>query len=142
MWLTMAAPRSVGPLPSTRSRVASLCSRAMSGCWPGREGMRVMPSGFTRRAPKRFPVRVVMKPMAATAARARSRFSQLAVPKSMLAEQSTMAHDSSSRSATGSRTWGTVVRAVTAQSIRRTSSPSWYSRLSPGSLPRPGSSAW
>ena len=30
-----------------------------------------------------------------------------------------------------------MVRAVTAQSIRRTSSPGWYARASPGSLPGP-----
>ncbi len=41
-----------------------------------------------RRRPSRLPVRRVRKPMAAVAARARSRFSQLAVPKSRLAERS------------------------------------------------------
>ena len=61
--------------------------------------------------------------MAAAAATARSRFSQLAVPKSKLADASTTSQVSSSRSAIICRTCGWVVRAVTAQSIRRTSSP-------------------
>jgi hypothetical protein len=61
--------------------------------------------------------------MAAAAATARSRFSQTAVPKSRLADKSTTSQVSSSRSAIICRTCGWVVRAVTAQSIRRTSSP-------------------
>ena len=40
-------------------------------------------------------------------------------------DRSTTAHVSSSRSAIVSRTCGTWVRAVTGQSIRRTSSPGW-----------------
>ena len=76
-------------------------------------------------APIRLPVRAVRKPVAATAARARSRFSHAAVPKARLAEASTRIHVSSSRSATVSRTWVSRSRAVTFQSMRRTSSPGW-----------------
>ena len=47
-------------------------------------------------------------------------------------------HVSSSRSAIVSRTWGCWSRAVTFQSMRRTSSPGWYSRVSPSSEPWPG----
>ena len=75
----------------------------------------------------------------ATAATARSRFSSCDVPKSIDPDRSTSAHVSSSRSAIRSRTCGIVVRAVTAQSIRRTSSPTWYSRASASSVPGPGS---
>jgi hypothetical protein len=82
----------------------------------------------------------VRKPTAATAAIASSRFSNSAVPKSMLGVTSASTQVASSRSASTVRTCGTVVRAVTAQSIRRTSSsPAMYSRLPAGSLPMPGS---
>ena len=119
------------------ARPGRCCRRPRPGAgWPGGGGGRAgpggragrgsagVPSGRTITAPMRLPVRAVRKPTAATAARARSRFSHRAVPKSRLAEQSTRAHVSSSRSAMVSRTWGTVVRAVTFQSMRRTSSPS------------------
>ena len=76
--------------------------------------------------------------MAAAAATARSRFSHPVVPKSRLADTSTTSQVSSSRSAIICRTCGCVVRAVTDQSIRRTSSPGWYIRDSPGSDPGPG----
>ena len=61
--------------------------------------------------------------MAASAASARSRFSQSAVPKARLAEKSASTQVSSSRSAIVWRMWGSSVRAVTFQSMRRTSSP-------------------
>jgi uncharacterized protein YbcI len=57
------------------------------------------------------------------AASTSSRFSVSAVPKSMLGERSTTIQVSSSRSAIVCRMCGIVVRAVTGQSIRRTSSP-------------------
>jgi hypothetical protein len=76
-------------------------------------------------APTRFPVLAVRNAVAAAAASARSRFSQAAVPKARLAEQSTRSQVSSSRSAMVSRTWVSRSRAVTFQSIRRTSSPGW-----------------
>ncbi len=56
----------------------------------------------------------------------RSRFVTPSVPQFIDGVASRSAHTSSSRSAMVSRTCGTVVRAVTAQSIRRTSScPGW-----------------
>ena len=79
--------------------------------------------------------------IAAAAATTRSRLSICAVPKSRLADRSIASQVSSSRSATVCRTCGTVVRAVTGQSIRRTSSPGRYSRDSPASLPGPGQQA-
>ena len=54
------------------------------------------------------------------------------------AERSATSQVSSSRSATVCRMCGSVVRAVTDQSIRRTSSPGLYGRASPGSVPGPG----
>ena len=71
----------------------------------------------------RLPDRMVRNPTAATAARARSRLRQEAVPNSMEAEPSTRTQVSSSLSAMVSRTWTAPLRAVRGQSMRRTSSP-------------------
>ena len=60
--------------------------------------------------------------MVATAAIPRSRLVMDTVPQFIDPVTSSRAHTSSSRSAMVSRTCGTVVRAVTAQSIMRTSS--------------------
>ena len=60
--------------------------------------------------------------MVATAAMPRSRLVTPSVPQFIDGVTSSRAHTSSSRSEMVSRTYGTVVRAVTAQSIRRTSS--------------------
>ena len=76
-------------------------------------------------APSRLPPPLLRNAIAAAAATARSRFSQPVVPKSRLADMSTTSQVSSSRSAIICRTCGWVVRAVTDQSIRRTSSPGW-----------------
>ena len=84
-----------------------------------------MRSPVATTAPMRLPPPRVRWVTAAQAAIARSRFSQAAVPKSRLGERSTTSWVSSSRSAIVSRMWGSVVRAVTDQSMRRTSSPGW-----------------
>ena len=60
--------------------------------------------------------------MVAMAAMPRSRLVTPSVPQFIDGVTSSSAHTSSSRSAIVSRTCGTTVRAVTAQSIRRTSS--------------------
>ncbi len=83
----------------------------------------------------RFLLRTVRNPTQAAAARATWAFSIVAVPKRIAAETSTTSHASRSRSAIWSRTWVSPVRAVTFQSMRRTSSPGWYGLDSPGSLP-------
>ena len=59
------------------------------------------------------------------------------VPKSLDAEQSTIKRTLSSRSSTCSLIKTRPRRAVTFQSIARTSSPGWYSRTSENSIPRP-----
>lgn len=84
--------------------------------------MRVMPSLCSTMPPKRSPIFWVTKPKVATAAMPRSRFVTAPVPQFIDGVASSRAHTSSSRSAMVSRTCGTVVRAVTAQSMRRTSS--------------------
>ena len=138
-----ARPRA-GASSAARGTAAMWRSRVRTASRPGRAGTcttepPASPPPVSSSAPIRLPGRAVRNPTAALAARTRSRFSLAAVPNSMLADRSARTQVSSSRSATRSWTCGTVVRAVTAQSIRRTSSPARYSRLSAFSLPSPGS---
>ena len=107
--------------PGPRRPAPQLPSRAASGRRTGR------PAGGSGTRPWRRPRLPARASPAAT------------VPKSIEPDRSTSAQVSSSRSAIRSRTCGIVVRAVTAQSIRRTSSPAWYSRASASSVPGPGS---
>ena len=72
--------------------------------------------------PNRSPIFWLRKPMVAIAAIPRSRLVTPAVPQFIDGVTSSSAQTSSSRSEMVSRTCGEVVRAVTAQSIRRTSS--------------------
>jgi hypothetical protein len=102
---------------------ASLRSSAVVCTRPDWAGNRCSCSPVVISAPNRLPPLPVRCAIAATAAMTRSRFSHRAVPKSRLGDRSITAQVSSSRSAIVSRMCGTVVRAVTAQSIRRTSSP-------------------
>jgi hypothetical protein len=51
-----------------------------------------------------------------------------AVPNCIEGEVSSTSQVTSTRSASRTRTWGCPVRAVTAQSMRRTSSPRTYGR--------------
>ena len=60
-----------------------------------------------------------------------------AVPKPIEAESSNISHVVSARSATCTRTCGSRMRAVTFQSIWRTSSPGWYGRTCASSMPPP-----
>lgn len=76
--------------------------------------------------------------MHAAAAVAVCALSFATVPNCIVAETSTTSHAVRSRSAICSRTWVSLVRAVMFQSMRRTSSPGWYSLDSPGSEPWPG----
>ncbi len=134
----MAPARSVGSPGAALGVRMTWCISACAPTRPPRAGIRTTRSPLTTTAPTLLPPRTVRWVIAARAATARSRFSQLAVPKSRLADRSSSTQVSSSRSATVSRTCGTVVRAVTGQSIRRTSSPGQYSLDSPASLPGPG----
>ena len=119
--------------------VVAMARRSSCSCSrPDSAGTRRSVSPLEISAPIRLPPPLLRKVMAAAAATARSRFSHPAVPKSRLADTSTTNQVSSSRSAIICRTCGWVVRAVTDQSIRRTSSPGWYIRDSPGSDPGPG----
>ena len=125
--------------PTGALGVVAMVRNSVCSCWrPERAGTRVIVCPLAISAPSRLPPPLLRNVIAAAAATARSRFSHTVVPKSRLADMSTTSQVSSSRSAIICRTWGCMVRAVTAQSIRRTSSPGWYSRDSPGSEPGPG----
>ena len=126
-----------GPAPSTGRVVVSTCSSASTAERPARGGRRRSPSDSTT-APRRSPGPLARCPTAAASAIATSRFSERAVPNDIDGVRSTSSVVSSSRSATDWRTWGACVRAVTAQSMRRTSSPGLYARASAGSVPGPG----
>jgi hypothetical protein len=59
-------------------------------------------------------------------------------PNAIDGEQSTRAQAVSTGSSSGTRTWGVPTRAVSGQSIQRTSSPGSYPRVTVGSPPGPG----
>ena len=117
------SPRAVPPPPSRRGAVMTWCSSARTWARPPRAGIVVTPSAVTMWAPTRLPDPSVRYATLPAATMARSRLVQRAVPKSRLGERSTSSQVSSSRSAIDSRTWGSCMRAVTFQSMRRTSSP-------------------
>ena len=64
------------------------------------------------------------------------------VPKSPEREMSTSSTTVSSRSSSNTFTYGARIRAVTFQSMLRTSSPHWYSRTSLKAMPRPLNAEW
>ena len=74
-------------------------------------------------APSRLPRRVARWPTAIATPSATSAFRRSAVPKRIDGEVSSTSQVTSTRSARWTRTCGSPVRAVTFQSIRRTSSP-------------------
>ena len=76
-------------------------------------------------------------PIASATPSATSAFRRSAVPNAIDAEASNTSHVTSTRSASSTRTWVCPVRAVTFQSIRRTSSPGSYGRTWKSSLPTP-----
>jgi hypothetical protein len=76
-------------------------------------------------SPSRLPCRVPTCPTARATPSATSALRRSAVPKLIDGEVSRTSQLTSARSAIWSRTWMSPVRAVTFQSIRRTSSPGW-----------------
>ena len=90
-------------------------------------------------APTRLPRRVISRASVAVKSTSTERFCRppSAVPKSTDGLRSSRNHAVISRSSWYSRTCGIVVRAVTFQSIRRTSSPGSYSRSEARSSPAP-----
>ena len=80
---------------------------------------------------------VAARDKTAASSTASSRLNLLLVPKSAERLTSTTSMTVNSRSSTYLLTWGSPVRAVTFQSIERTSSPGLYCRTSSNSIPRP-----
>ena len=78
-------------------------------------------------------------PNASATPSATSALRRSAVPNVIDGETSSSSQQVSARSGTWTRTWGTVVRAVTFQSIWRTSSPGSYGRTWASSVPPPRS---
>ena len=79
--------------------------------------------------PSRLPRRVATWPSTRATPSATSALRRSAVPKVIEAEASSTSQVVSARSATSTRTCGSPVRAVTFQSMRRTSSPGSYGRI-------------
>src|SRR5688572_29063901 len=132
---SIAAARSV---PRAGGSNAST-SRTSLSTWvfPFRGGMYRSTPSANRSAPARSLLRLAASPRTAAISAARSRLSCPWVPKRVEALPSTARITVSSRSSTKRLTNGVPRRAVTFQSIVRTSSPGWYSRTSLNSTPRP-----
>ena len=91
--------------------------------------------------PRRLPRWVDRWPTAIATPSATSVLRRSAVPKAIDGETSSSSQEVSARSGTWTRTWGTVIRAVAFQSMRRTSSPGSYGRTWASSVPPPRSRA-
>ena len=91
-------------------------------------------------APTRLPWRVSTRAMTATKPLDTASLVTSAEPKSTLPDRSSRNQAVISRSSVNWRTCGTCSRAVTFQSMWRTSSWNWYSRRSARSMPAPRNS--
>ena len=80
---------------------------------------------------------MALKARVAAISAASSRLSCACEPKESEPLRSTASMTVSSRSSRKSLTCGKPVRALTFQSMERTSSPYWYGRTSSNSMPRP-----
>ena len=89
----------------------------------------------TSSTPSRFPRRVETCPIASATPSATSALRRSAVPKRIDGDVSSTSHVTSTRSASLTRTCGSPVRAVTSQSMRRTSSPATYGLICASSVP-------
>ena len=127
------APRGGRRGPDLRCRVGRRRRAGWRARWsrPRRGGDDPQIGPATNTAPSRFWLRAVRNPTVAAAARAICALVLCWVPKCMAADVSTTIHASRSRSAIWSRTCSSRVRAVTFQSMRRTSSPGWYTAIRP-----------
>ena len=123
------------PSVSASRSVASSAARPVRGSV--RTSLRP-PNVITPRRLPRCAERcaIAMETPSATSALRRS-----AVPNCMEGEESRRSQVVSARSGTWTRTWGWFIRAVTFQSIRRTSSPASYGRTCASSVPPPRSRA-
>ena len=104
---------------------------------PLRGGMNISTSSVNTTAPTRSLFLIAENARRAPISATTSRLKRPAVPKSAEPLASTTNKTVSSRSSTNFFTCSVPVREVTFQSMVRTSSPSWYSRTSENSIPRP-----
>ena len=132
----LSAPTASLPFPSGRR---SKMSRTILRTWlfPLAGGMN-----FSIRSVNRIAPTLSLFPMALNASTAASSVSKsfcvrVLVPPDTDGLTSTIKMTVSSRSSSKTLTWGMPVRAVTFQSMARTSSPAWYSRFSRNAMPRP-----
>src|SRR5215211_7088066 len=121
--LVTAAPTDVPPAPSPPgSRRSSLSSPSRpSRPWRGLSTRGSPPPKAS--TPRRLPRRVATCPTASATPSATSALRRSAVPKLMEADTSSTSQHVSARSPTCTRTCGSLMRAVTFQSMWRTSSP-------------------
>ena len=121
--------------PRARARSsASSCSRPRRP-WRGRSTFGAPPPNAT--TPSRLPRRVATWPIASATPSATSALRRSAVPNVIEAETSSTSQAVSARSPTCTRTCGSCMRAVTFQSMWRTSSPGRYGRIIASSVPAP-----
>src|SRR5512139_624239 len=116
----------------------------MARAWstPFRGGTKRSIRSVKRSAPTRSLFLTAAKASSAASSAIRSRFVRYFDPKACDGETSRRRRTVRSRSSTYFFTWGTPVRAVTFQSMARTSSPGTYSRTSENSMPRPRKTEW
>ena len=122
------------PASSSPRSAASRPTRPTRPCRGGSVRGLASPNETT---PSRLPRRVATWPIAIATPSATSALRRSAVPNRIEGDVSRTSQVTRTRSATCTRTCGSPVRAVTFQSIRRTSSPSAYGRICASSVPSP-----
>ena len=124
-----------GSCPARRARAAARRAR------PGPAAAAAAPPAPPPKptSPTRLPRELAACPSASVTPSATSALRRSAVPKAIDGVRSSTTQVTSTRSARWTRTCGSRVRAVTFQSISRTSSPGTYGRICASSVPRPSS---
>ena len=134
---------------SSRCTSCSTCARLLRGGSTASTARALRPSAFFAppappapysMAPTRLPWRVSRRASTATKRVRMSRLAWPCGPKWMEGLRSSRNQADISRSSVNTRTWGAFRRAVTFQSMWRTSSWGWYSRRSARSSPLPRTS--
>ena len=132
----MSVPRPSGSQASISRRQRSEWPRPFAG------GIQRSTRSEKSISPTLSPLRAAEKARSAPSIAAASVLERARLPNVPLALTSTASTTVSSRSSTNCLTCGRPVRAVTFQSMVRTSSPGTYSRTSANSIPRPLKEEW
>ena len=114
----------------------SACRRPLRG------GTKCSTASVKRTAPTRSLLRIAENASTAASSAASSLLKRRACRTAPTPDRSTTSITVSSRSSMNSLTYGRRMRAVTFQSMERTSSPGWYSRTSANSMPCPLNTEW